>query len=394
MASIVDTSVKHAYSSMTGAPIINGTAGSLIAALKAFLVTGWGAKSVDSATISNGVCRLVFASGKSAAELHAVITVSGASPAALNGEQRVTAVANGWIEFKTALPDGAVTGSISFKMAGLGWEEVFSKTNVSVFRPTDPASTRTYYRVDDSNPLYVRVQMYESMSDVDSGVGVAPALAGGYYWHKRAAAGAAGVYWVLVGDSRGFYYLPSPYISTSPATTAMYAGVATYAGDIISDRSGDAWCGLLTGNTDTDYRAREGCIFQGGSAAGRSLTRASHGLGAAMTCDKVHLGSGGVSGAVGALGAFPSRSSNGLYLVPIVLTDGAAASGPRGILPGAYFCPQSGLIAGLGFDVGLTPGSGPFAGKILLSAAVGDAGSTSSLTNGLGFFDITTPWRP
>ena len=68
MASIVDISVKHAYSSMTGAPAISGTAGSLIAALDAFLVTGWGSKVVDSAVISNGVCRLTFASGKSAAE--------------------------------------------------------------------------------------------------------------------------------------------------------------------------------------------------------------------------------------------------------------------------------------------------------------------------------------
>jgi hypothetical protein len=65
----------------------------------------------------------------------------------LNGEQRVTAVANGWVEFKTDLPDGAVTGSISFKMAPLGWEKVFSKTNVSVFRQTDPRGTRMFYRV-------------------------------------------------------------------------------------------------------------------------------------------------------------------------------------------------------------------------------------------------------
>jgi hypothetical protein len=79
MASPVDTSVKHAYSSMAGAPAINGTVGSLIGALDAFLVNGWGAKAVDSAVISNGVCRLNFASGKSAAE-HAVIAVSGASP--------------------------------------------------------------------------------------------------------------------------------------------------------------------------------------------------------------------------------------------------------------------------------------------------------------------------
>ena len=119
MASVVDTSVKHAYSKMTGASAISATEGALLGALRAFLVTGWGLKAVDSAAISNGVCRLNFASGKSAAELHSVILLAGASPASLNGEQRITAVASGWVEFKTDLPDGPVTGAINFMMAPL-----------------------------------------------------------------------------------------------------------------------------------------------------------------------------------------------------------------------------------------------------------------------------------
>ena len=122
MASIVDTSVKHACSSMAGAPVINGTAGSLIAALKAFLVTGWGTKAVDSAAISNGVCRLTFATGKSAAEIYSVIALSGASPAALNGEQRVTAASTTTLQFATAVADGTATGTITIKSAPVGWE--------------------------------------------------------------------------------------------------------------------------------------------------------------------------------------------------------------------------------------------------------------------------------
>ena len=144
MASIVDTSIKHAYSSMAGAPIVSGTAGSLIATLDAFLVTGWGSKAVDSAVISNGVCRLNFASGKSAAETHSVIQVSGAAQTVLNGEQRVTAVASGWVAFKTEMPDGVLTGTISFKMAPLGWEKVFTGTNKAVYRASDPRGTRMF----------------------------------------------------------------------------------------------------------------------------------------------------------------------------------------------------------------------------------------------------------
>ena len=388
MASIVDTSVKHAYSSMTGALVINGTAGSLNAALKAFLVTGWGAKAVDSAAISNGVCRLTFASGKSAAELHTVIQVSGATPGGLNGEQRVTAVASGWVEFKTDLPDGAVTGSISFKMAGLGWEEVYSKTNVSVFRPVDPASSRLYYRFDDSNALYARLQMFESMTDVDTGLAGSPlTVAGGYYWHKRAS-GAAATYWVLAGDSRGFYALLFPY-SSSGATNANVAGSSYYAGDLNSYRSGDAWCGVLTGMNNTSL-SDVGCIFCTATSLGLSLKRMAHGVGGAVQALRRYLGSAAVSGADGYLGGFPSAVDNSLRLSPIMITDALANPNPRGEMPGAYHCPQSGVLNALGWDVLLTKGQGVFNGKQLLSAHVGAPGSTAQ---GLGFIDVTGPWR-
>lgn len=392
MASIVDTSVKHACSSMAGAPVINGTAGSLIAALKAFLVTGWGTKAVDSAAISNGVCRLTFATGKSAAEIYSVIALSGASPAALNGEQRVTAVASGWVEFKTDLPDGPVTGSLSFKMPSLGWEEVFSKTNVSVFRSADPRGTRPYIRIDDSNALYARVQMYESMTDVDTGVGVAPAMTGGYYWHKRSAAAATGIYWLLIGDSRGFYYAPVPNTSSSVASAASFAAVTSYAGDIQSYRSGDAWCGFLTGGAGANYDAREGCVFQPGTSAGRTLMRASHGIGAAIICDKVTFGStGAISGANSLMGTFPSRADNGLRLADILVMDGVIAAGPRGTMPGAYFCPQDGLVGGLGAELKYTQGSGVFAGMTLLSLAIGSPAATTG--NGMAFWALDTDWR-
>jgi hypothetical protein len=389
MASIVDTSVKHAYSSMTGAPAISGTAGSLISALDAFLVTGWGAKAVDSAVISGGVCRLSFASGKSAAEFHSVIQVSGATPAGLNGEQRVTAVASGWVEFKTALPDGAATGSISFKMAPLGWEKVFSKTNVAVYRQTDPASTRSYYRVDDSNALYARVQMFESMTDVDTGIAAAPlTVAGGYYWHKRGS-GTTASYWALAGDSRGVYAVLYPAASTTPASNLNAGGVSYYMGDLNSYRSGDAWSAVLTGVDSSGYTSNTGCVFCTGSSGGISLKRMSHGLGAAVQAPRKVWGSS-ISGADTYFGAFPSSVDNSLRLSPILLADGPASSNPRGEMPGAYHCPQSGVVTSLGYDVTIIKGQGPFLGKQLLGTHIG---SPNGSNQGVAFIDITGPWR-
>lgn len=389
MASPVDTSVKHFYSAMVGAPMVSGTAGSLIAALDACLVTGFGVKAVDSAVVSNGVCRLSFASGASAAKQEAVILVSGATPAALNGEQKVTAANTGWVEFKTDLPDGAVTGSISFKLAALGWEKVYTGTNKAVYRPLDPASTRPYIRVDDSNAAFARVQMYESMTDVDTGVGLTPGKAEGWYWHKWAGAAATATYWLLVGDSRGFYFLNNTRYA-SATTQNGYAAVSRYAGDLNSYRSGDAWCAALTGAGSADYYDLSGCVFTS-AAAGLAVMRASHGLGATTGCSRLVFGNAGVtSGADAFGGAFPSRTDNGLRLSAIQLTDGAVSNGPRGELPGAYHCPQTGVFAGIGSDVVLTKGAGPFAGRTLLSLSVGNADISGG---GIGFFDVTAPWR-
>ena len=395
MASIVDTSVKHAYSSMAGASVINGTAGSLIGALRAFLVTGWGAKAVDSAVISNGVCRLTFASGKSAAEIHSVISLSGASPAALNGDQRVTAVAAGWVEFKTSLPDGVVTGAISFKMSALGWEEVFSKTNVSVFRATDPRGTRAYLRIDDSNALYARVQMYESMTDVDTGVGLCPSAAdmsGGVYWHKRQTAAGTGVYWSLRGDSRGFLISVAPHASSTAAASNGYGMYTHYAGDAKSLKSGDAWCGMLTGALNTSYSDTSGCVFASAANAGFFVQRMSLGVGGALRCSRRPLsGTAGISGADNTLGTFPTRADNGLRMVEVAFSDGdMAANGPRGFIPGVLYVPQSGVAAAMSVDGYIHDGVGELSGEKL--AVVGCGGLDSAARTGCGFVSLKD-WR-
>ena len=390
MASIVDTSVKHFYSAMAGAPTVSGTVGSLISALDACLVTGFGAKAVDSATITGGICRLNFASGVSAAKQEAVILVTGASPAGLNVEQKVTAVAAGWVEFKTDLPDGAVTGSISFKMAPLGWEKVFTGTNKAVYRPVDSVSTRPFIRVDDTAAAFARVQMYESMTDVDTGLGVSPALAGGYYWHKWVSAASTATYWLLIGDARGFYFGNSTTGATAVAQNGNPAN-GRYCGDLNYFRSGDAWGAVLTGSNTTAHNGSAGDVFSDGGATGISAMRASTGLGASVQASRRVFGtSTSPSGGDTALGAFPSRSDNGLRLSEILATDGDVTNGPRGAFPGAYHCPQSGVAAAIGGDAVLTRGSAQFAGKTLLSMVCGTPGNAN---HGLGFFDATGPWR-
>lgn len=387
MASPVDTSVKHFYSAMTGAPTLNGTAGSLIALLDAALVTGFGIKAVDSTTVSNGVCRLNFSSGISVAEDHCVIQLVGITGggATLNGLQRVTAATASYVEFHCDLPDGSLTGTITFKMAPLGWEKVFSKTNVAVYRSTEVSGTRAYYRVDDTNALYARVQMYESMSDADTGVAAAPASpAGGFYWHKRSAVAATGVYWVLRGDSRGFYISVAPNAASSAAASNGYGLYTYYAGDINSYRSGDAWCAALTGSESTTWSVTDGCVSNNASTAGVVIARQSLGIGVSYKSRKAALSGGAAySGGDAYFGTFPSRPDNGLRLSPVLLSDSANsfASGPRGEFPGVFHCPQTDVIGVFGADAGFQIGTGAFAGQVLSHVASGpvNAGSTGVL---------------
>lgn len=391
MASPVDTSVKHFYSAMVSAPVVSGTAGSLIATLDACLVTGFGLKTVDSAAISGGVCRLAFSSGKSAAAQESVILVSGATNNAINGEQKVTRVGTDFVEFATAEAAGPVTGSITFKMAPLGWEKVFTGTNKAVYRPTDPNGTRPYIRVDDTNAVYARVQMYESMSDVDTGGGITPSLTGGWYWHKSDNPKTTARFWLLIGDRRGFYFGQNPYDYSSSSAQNGYPLTTKYAGDLNSYKSGDAWRAVLTGVTGTSTNVNEGCLLCTASQ-GFAGMRQSHGLGGTTGITRLIFGStNAISGNDGMLGSFPSRADNGLRLSPILLTDGTSGYGPRGEAPGVYYCPQSGVYAGIGDSIVLTKGQGAFIGKTLLSVAVGTPGGNTN--QGIGFWDITGPWR-
>lgn len=393
MASPVDTSVKYFTSAMVGAPVINGVAGSRITTLDAVLVNGFGAKGVDSAVISGGKCRLNFSTGKSCAELHSVILVEGATNPALNGEQRVTAIANNYVEFATAEEDGVVSGAINFKMAPLGWGKVFSATNKAVYRPLDPASTRTYLRVDDAVATQARLRMYESMIDVDTGIGAAPTtVSGGYYFFGRENSAATASYWVIVGDSRAFYLLCN-YSTSSGASSDNKPLRSYFFGDINSYRSGDAWGAMLAGASAAANpgSTSNGCVFavNGTDSAGFTLKRGVAGIGAATQVARSTL-TPGISGMTNVLGAFPAPADNSLRLSKIVILDGADGAGPRGEMPGALYCLQSGALAGFGSDAKVVDGEGDFAGKKLLSVHVGQMGSSSQ---GVAFFDITGPWR-
>ena len=390
MTSPVDTSVKHFYSSMQGGPVLAGLAGSLIALLDACLVTGWGLKAVDSASINAGVCRFNFASGKSAAEVDTVILVSGVTPAGLNGEQKVTAISSTWVEFNTTLPDGAVTGAVSFKMAPAGWTKPFAGTNLAVYQSPNAQSTKMFVRVDDTGTTSCRLRGYETMTDVNSGAGLFPLdsqIAGGGWMSKSASANSTPVKWRIVANDRTVYISIVGYV---PSSLTAEAGRTVFMGDFQTFKpAGDAYAFTLGCGGSGGFSENTGTCDQPGGAY-QFTPRSYSAIGSSIgLTSRAEVGVDATSGADSFLGSFPSVVDGGLRLSRRLLLQGSV---PRGVLPGLYTVPQA--------DVGLSiapltkmTGVDSLTGRKLLAIGCGaSAAAYPSSSLGISFIDITGPW--
>lgn len=389
MASPVDTTVKHYRSDMPGAPVLNGVAGSKISQLDACLVTGYGLKAATSLVVASGIATLTFAGGASAAWPDAVILVAGASNAALNGEQKVLSANATTVTFATAEADGTDAGTVTFKIAPAGWEKVYSKTNVAVFRSLSPESTKMFLRVDDTNPQFVRVVGYETMSDVDTGAGAFPMAAqqaGGGYWAKSDVTSAAAVAWILASDGRFFFDSPAPGSHRGMAYQNCF--LRGFGDFIPRNPAGDAYlCGLNYSATTSAYEMYDGALG-GDSATRTALARGYTGLGTAVLVrGRAYTGSIN-SGRDTTFGDFPSPVDGSLILSDQYVGETAA---PRGDIPGHKYCPQSRVWDSFKMFDALAHGGRKYI------ACVGSTGGSnspgSSSYTGASFIDITGPWR-
>ena len=400
MASPVDTSVKFYREDFPGAPTLNGVAGSLIGLLDACLCTGFGLRSATSLVVAGGVATLTLASdAKNGNLLHSVILVEGVTGAltALNGEQRVTFASPTELRFATAAADGTATGSITVKTAPAGWEKKFPGTNTAGFKSLDPASFGAHLWVNDTGTTNANVRLFENMTGVDAGTGPAPTVAesaAGGFWAKSNGANATANRWDLFADSRGGYYNPTPNSGASPS----HIGQAGYFfGEVVPFKSADAFsAALFAAGVAPGSSAHSGGVWLGvdGGAVSRFL-RSYTGLGSAVAAfsPPVSGSPSTFSGADATSGVFPSPTDGGLRLSALHATEaaaGGAAAVLRGVLPGAYHVPQSGLSAA--FKRGDTVDVG---GKKLYAVHAGSGFSDTAATTtaGRGFIDITGPWR-
>ncbi len=393
-------SVSYITNAMRGAPVIQGNApGGLIAVLDCLLINGWGLAAPQSLTVTAGVATATFASA-AAWEVGAVIEVTGATPAGLNGRWRVATSSGNTLTFATTAADGTYTGSIGIKYAGAGWEKVFTGTNKDVYRSTDVTGARFYLRVDDSNGLFARVRGYETMSDIDTGTGLFPLdaqISGGWYWHKAVSSNATAIHYLLAADAK--QVLQAMAYGVSSGAEYKMTGVFGFGEGVHLNPAGDAFATVLSGSTSSNSSLQYGALSgaqndSNGFYGGAVFARGWQGLGGSIFARPVPEGGGSTvfSGADNTLGAAPSPIDGSVKMVRMLLKEQGAPGLLRSVTPGCYFVPQKLDNTLYAAQFALHDGGGALAGRKFAAIFLG-SGSYSDSRSGTAFVDVTGPWR-
>lgn len=148
----VSTEVKFFHHKMKGAPVISAEKGSVVRWLNAVLVDGFNEQTATSVTVSGNVATVTLADH--GFWKHAVISISGASPAQLNGEHRITISYKDTFQFETVgVADGAATGTIKIKYAPAGWKKVAQSADgfKAVYKSERLGFDQPFFMVDDTD---------------------------------------------------------------------------------------------------------------------------------------------------------------------------------------------------------------------------------------------------
>lgn len=388
---MLPTAVRIFRSTDTGAPVLRGQVGDMIALLDACLVNGYGAGTVTSITRSGST-----ATATRTAHLYAehdVIEHSGANQTEYNGAFKIFNVTANTYDFEvTGTPVTPATGTISGKKPKAGFSKEFSGTNLAVYRADDAASTRLRLRVDDTTTTHATIKAYETMSDVNTGTGPYPGTL--HYWVKSINADTASRLWALVSD--GFiFYLFVAHNSVNNLGYSLYA-----FGDVLSLRQGDAYHCILIGMNSNTASLSPGTQSQGPLLSGyhvsptypgtQTLARSYTQLGGAVDVAKIALGFAGSIHAIGygsnQLLGYPHIVDNSLVAVPVMLSESLTAI--RGAMPG-YFAP---LHINPGTRLSILGDWPALPGRKVWLFPQGN-GNSSANFEGRCLIDLTGPWR-
>ena len=422
--------VKFFSSTMQGSPQLTNDWGCMTTLLDACLVNGFNLKPVSSITSAAGVATLNIAAGH-LYQVGQVLLIAGATQTEYNGEVLVLSVTSNALTYAvTGSPATPATGTITAKVAPLGWEIAFTATNKRAYRSKNVLSNRPYLWVDDGcDPAYTttyakkaKVTMAQGMSDIDTFVGArapfdsafptrnevatgsgAGVYDGWYKWYYARATGngpdqsSPGAYnrpWTLVGDDRGFYLF-------NEGMDSVGLGGKCFT-DFESYRSADGFNTLLCGqdaycpanlNTydldgqgyqSSDWRSRFPRTLDGaGKILMRSYLQIGNNVNPSFTSLNTNNGQT-ISGYSTGI-SWPNGPDYSMILHPVLLKE---SSHLRGKIPGMFWVHNDSpnfnhldTITGVAGYPGRT--------FLLLKVAHGVGGSNYTATLA---FDITGPW--
>lgn len=389
----INSTVRWFHSDMPGAPEIRDQPGGLIGVLDACLLNGFDTRVINTLVVSGGVATATISSGH-AYEKHAVVRISGATPANLNGDWRIKEVQSpSVLKFDCPdLPDGSATGTITCVRATPGfWEKAFAATNKGAYRSTHLEASGLFLRVDDTatGTLVSKVRGYTTMSDVDTGAGPFPdfSQAPSFSWRRTATTSAAVLprTWTLIADKAFFWFLVGA-TGGKPSTTATIYFFGDLAGASAYDNYPCAVAAHNTTNTAPLPYTGLASFNLAGSSAGMFLARDASGTAATPVGLRMYGHKAGEY--VGGGQAWPAEINGGyLFHLPC---SAYSESKYRGDMPGLIQS-LTHKTQTIGSDIRrvLDPDSAMnFA--ILLHACTGPS---SGDPNAHIAFDIFGPWR-
>lgn len=386
------------HSGQTGAPVLSGSADALSSVLYAALVTGYNNQTLDSLSRVDTIATATVAAGHGFTNGD-IVRIAGATQTEYNGDFVVANATTTTFDFTvTGTPATPATGTITAKIAPLGWTRPFTGTNKAAFRPA--SGNQRYLKIDETDNVAgvgnrcAVVEMFESMTDIDNGTGSSNG-AGAIFWRKSNAEDATARNWYVIGDGARFYFC----VNWLLAGDNLYTYTPYFFGDVPSFVSGDTWNTMLGGqiaagsdsypqgynqiltfHSEIDYAipANPGVVLardrtQTGGAVPVVFTLGA--MGAAQNQD-----------GYGITLAFPNAADNGLYVVPEMIKETGAFRGRR---PGYYLPLMKKTISTPekfeGFQVDGTS-------RTLLMLKNGSSNYSYPDRKGVFCLDLTGPW--
>ncbi|MCU0806397.1 MAG: hypothetical protein MUC53_00135 [Candidatus Contendobacter sp.] len=373
---MTDTTVKYFDSTMSGAPVLSGTAGALISVLDACLVNGFGSVTLDSLVVADDVATGTISTGHGFAMFGVltgpVITIEGATPSELNGEWRIASVPSSTtFTFVTEdISDQTATGTITAKRSPAGMTKPFSGTNLAAYRSAAPG-TQFYLRINDTTTTYATMRGYEAMSDISTGTNPYPtvAQAANCYFYKASSTSSTRP-WCAISDSKMLY------VFSDAGLNSNYSGNFSW-GDLISYLETDQYHSQILYSTGSSSSSYLGNLA---NATGAYIARAYTGLDLGpVSSHRYSSGRGTVVG--NNTQRFPMPINNKALFWPIEVWENSATAA-RGLMPG-FYNPLHSTASILLQNVVVTD-SVHLPGRELMFLAIDSY---------FGAFDITGPWR-